>query len=51
MDTETWKVIWTAVFIVSGLLFYGVVLMVAIKGSKDVKQMVGSMLSKRRKAS
>ncbi len=49
MDTETWKVIWTAVFIVSGLLFYGVVLTVAIKGSRDVKQMIRGMLPGRGK--
>lgn len=45
MDTETWKLIWTAIFIVSGLLFYSVVLTVAIKGSRNVKQMIRRMLS------
>lgn len=50
MDMETWKIIWTAVFIVAGLMFYGVVVTVAIKGWRDVKQMIGSMLPGRRKA-
>ncbi len=45
MDTETWKLIWTAIFIVSGLLFYSVVLTVAIKGFRNVKQMIRRMLS------
>ena len=45
MDTETWKLIWTAIFIVSGLLFYSVVLTVAIKGSRDLKQMIRRMFS------
>ena len=47
MDTETWKIIWTGVFIVAGLMFYSVVLVVAIKGSRDVKQMIADMLRKR----
>ena len=50
MDTETWKIIWTAVFIVAGLMFYSVVMTVAIKGSRDVKQMIRGMLPGRRKA-
>ncbi len=50
MDTETWKFIWAGVFIVAGLMFYSVVLTVAIKGSRDVTQMIRSMLSGRGKA-
>ena len=49
MSVETWKLIWTTVFVFSVILFYCVVLAVGVKGSGDVRQMIAGMLAERRR--
>ena len=48
MDVETWKSIWYLVFFMASATFYTVVLIVAIKGMGDVKEVVGKMIKGRR---
>ena len=47
MDGGIWKDIWQFVFIVASLLFYGTVIVVAIRGFGDVVGMVRRLLSQR----
>jgi hypothetical protein len=48
MDVETWKSVWYVGFFIASAFFYVVVLIVAIKGMGDVKEVVSKMIQGRR---
>ena len=48
MDIETWKDIWYMVFFTASTIFYIVVVVIAIKGMGDVKDVVKKMIEGRR---
>ena len=48
MDAGTWKTIWHVVLIVSSLMFYGIVVVVGVKGMGDVKEMIAAMIAEKR---
>jgi len=48
MDMETWKDIWSFTFLVASVVFYAVVVIVAIKGFGDVVEMLKGMLAARK---
>ena len=48
MDAGTWKTIWHVVLITASLMFYGIVIVVGIKGMGDVKEMISSMIEEKR---
>jgi len=50
MEAEGWKNIWQVVFIVASILFYGTVLIVAVRGFGDVFDMLRRMITDRRNA-
>jgi len=43
MGVQAWRELWTLVFIVASVAFYGVVVIVGVRGMADVKEMVGAM--------
>ena len=47
MDAQGWQALWKVVFIGSSILFYGTVIIVAVKGFGDVVEMIRTMLASR----
>ena len=47
MDVSTWKSVWRTIFVVSSIMFYLTVAIVAYRGFGDMKQMIRQMISKR----
>lgn len=45
MDMETWKDIWSFTFLVASVAFYAVVAIVAVKGFRDVVEMLKGMIA------
>ena len=43
MSPSIWQSLWLILFIVAGILFFGTMLVVAVKGLQDVKAMIGRL--------